>query len=145
MTITPPKLASIPASPLAIGSIRTYGSGMFVYGVLVIVQGPDRWSGPSYATAVAIADPWQWGAVVAVLGAGTVIGSLRGWFTIRNVGLYGCAAWLGIFALSVIDVASTDPHVSYAGAVIYATFGVAMCWVARARERRSSARISPRL
>jgi hypothetical protein len=74
-----------------------------------------------------------------------VVGSLRGRFTIRNVGLYGSAAWLGIVRHVRLDVASTDPHVSYAGAIIYATVGVAMCWVARAREEAIHAGISPRL
>lgn len=138
-------LNSIPASPLAVGTIRTYGTGLFFYGATVFFQNPERWRGPQYATVTNVAAPWVWGAVVGTLGAMVVVGSLLGLFALRNIGLYGGALWIGVFVYSVLDVARQDPHVSYTNGILLATLAVGMCWVARAREGRPNhAGLTPR-
>lgn len=124
----------IPVSRITVGTIRTFGTGMFLFGFVVMAQNPQRWGGPQYASITAVARPFVWGAVMASLGFFTIVGSLTGLFILRNIGLYGCALWLGLFAVGVFDVAHHDPHVSFSGCVPYATLGVAMCLAARARE-----------
>lgn len=145
MMLTGQHLATIPASPLAIATIRTYGTGMFLYGAVVVLQDPRRWSGPAYATATSIAEPWMWGAALAVLGAVTVIGSLLRRFGLRNVGLYGASAWFGLFGVAMLDAARQDIRVSCTGPILYATLITAMCLVARAREGRKRAGVPPSL
>lgn len=138
-------LNSIPASPLAVGTIRTYGTGLVIYGVTVFCQNPDRWGGPQYASINAVAAPWVWGAVVGSLGVLVLVGSLLGLFVLRNIGLYGGALWIGVFVYGVLDVARQDPHVSYTNGILLATLAIGMCWVARAREGRPNhARFTPR-
>lgn len=141
--MTAPYLATIPATPLAIGTIRTYGGGLLVYGIAVIVQNPRRWSGPSYATVNAVAPPWVWGAAIATLGAAVLAGSITHWMLLRNVGIYGGAIWIGMFATAVLDVARHDTHVAYTSSILFATLGVAMCWVAPAKEGRAHAGLPP--
>lgn len=134
--------ATLPATPLAVGSIRTYGAGLLAYGVVIVAQGPLRWSAPVYSTVVAVAPSWVWGVVIGACGALTLTGSFTHQFLLRNVGLYGGALWLALFGLATIDSARTTPRVSYALAVVYFTTSTAMCWAARAREGAPHARLT---
>lgn len=131
-----PRLVSIPVTRISVGVIRVFGTGSLLYGLTVVVQGPQRWSGPSYATATSLAPSWLWGSVIAALGALALAGSLAHLFGVRNVGLYGIAIWLLFFAVTVAIEAARNPHVSAAGAVLYGMVAAAICCVARAREIR---------
>lgn len=133
------QLVTIPATPLAVATIRTYGTGLFLYGSVVMAQDPDRWGGPSYATIRAIAPPDVWGAVIGCLGLLILVGSFTALFAVRNVGIYGAALWLAVLGLAVLNAAANDPHVSLTGPILNGTLATAMCLVARAREVRPDA------
>lgn len=138
-------LATIPATALAVATIRVYGGGFFVYGLATVLQSSERWSSPSYASATALAPPWAWGALVALFGLTTLAGSILRSFAFRNVGLYGIAVWLGMFGVAILDVARRDSHVSYGGPILYGVVCVSICLVARAQEGQARARKPPRL
>lgn len=129
-----PKLASIKASVLAILAIRVYAVGMLLYGITIIVQGPERWSGPAYSTTTVIAKSWQWGTVMTALGAFIALGHFTYRMWLRNVGLYGGGVWLIFFAITIDAQARINPNVSYAGSILYGMLAVHMFILARAKE-----------
>lgn len=133
--ITPPiQLYSLPASPAAVGTIRTYGIGMIAYGLAIVIQGPGRWSASLYAAVTALAPSWVWGACFIAFGCLTLAGSFTYRFLLRNVGLYGSALLLLIFGLSTEGAALRLPSTSFAAGVIYFVLATAICWVARTKE-----------
>lgn len=131
-----PYLATWPASPLAVATVRTYGAGALLYGLTIILQGPERWTGPQFAIATALAPSWAWGAIVACFGALILLGSWSAAFGLRNVGLYGVAVWLLFLAGTIVVAGAEQPRVSVSGAVLYAAVAFALVIVARAREIR---------
>lgn len=130
------RLATWPATPLAVAAVRLYGGAILLYGLVIIAQGPARWSGPAYATATALASPPVWGAIIAVLGVAILAGSITGRFWLRNIGLYGAAVWLGFFAITILLEALTSSRLSLSGVILYGLIAGHLCIVARAREDR---------
>ena len=135
-----PHLSTIPATPLAIGTMRSYGLGLTIYGLVVFGQGARRWSGPLYSTAVSVAPPWVWGLTFATFGLAVLVGSLTYRFRLRNVGLYGSAVLYLYFGVTTEQTALHLPTVSYAAGIVYFMVAAAMCWVAPAREVRRAPR-----
>lgn len=135
-------LAVIPASPAAIGTVRTYGVGFLGYGLIVALQGQQRWSSASLTTANDLVEwlPWPpsltWGWLFAATGVAILAGSLGYHFGLRNTGIYGSAFLIMFLGLTAMYSATQNPSASFAGGFLYVLVGAAICWVARAREVR---------
>lgn len=132
-------LTHLPASILAILTVRDYGMGLLLYGLTIIAQGPHRWSGPQFVTTVNLAPSYAWGAVYATCGALILLGHFTYRFLLRNVGLYAGAVMILGLGLTTFREALRHDHVSFAGAVFCGFVSVAMFIVARAKEERPDA------
>lgn len=132
--VTIPRLTHIPASILAVLTIRDYGTGIFLYGAVIVLQGPQRWSGPQFVTSLEVASSTIWGILFALCGALTLVGHFRYWFLMRNAGLYGAAVMVLMLGLTTFREATRNPDVSFAGAVFCGMVAVAILIVARAKE-----------
>lgn len=137
-----PRLASIPSTILSKLTVRDYGGGIFLYGLVVILQGPQRWSGPQFVTATTITPSYIWGSIFMVCGVLILLGHFRYWFLVRNIGLYGAAIMVLLLGLTTFREAARNDSVSFAGAVFCCMVTAALIIVARSREVRSDAGVS---
>ncbi len=101
---------------------RAAGTWGFIEGCIIILGGPDRWKGASFATAMAIPGaPHSWGAVALILGPLIVVGTFFGWKGARIVGVALCtlAAWSLFFALTFGITAWGNPYAATTAAPTY--------------------------
>lgn len=136
------RLSTRPATILAMLTVRDWGGGFLLYGLVIVLQGPGRWSGPQFVTAVDIAPSFVWGSVFAVLGLLILVGHFNYWFLVRNIGLYGAMVMVICLGLTTLREATRNDHVSFAGAVFCGMVAGALLIVARSREVRPDAGIS---
>lgn len=136
------RLASIPSTILSKLTVRDYGGGIFLYGLVIVLQGPQRWSGPQFVTTTTLASSYTWGAIFAALGLLILAGHFNYWFLVRNVGLYGAALMIGFLGLTTFYEATRNESVSFAGSVFCAMVTGALIVVARSREVRPDAGLS---
>lgn len=134
-----PRLAYIPTTVLSVLTIRDYGAGFVLYGLVIMLQGPERWSGPQFVTTTTLAPSFVWGAIFAACGLLVLAGHFNYWFIVRNIGLYGAAVMLISLGLTILREGTRNPHTSFAGAVLCGFVAVALFIVARAKEERPDA------
>ena len=117
-------------------TMRSYGITMIIYGVIVMVQGGERWNNATYRGAKALADQAWWGIIATLLGVLILVGSLLAIKWLRNIGLYGTGLILCTLSVTILQSATMSPNVSYAGCAILIMVGVNAAIVANSTERR---------
>jgi len=91
-----------------------------ILGLIIIIGGRARFSGPSFASALAYPGaPASWGIVLGVLGIAGLSASLLGGLRITRWALYGMATWALFFAYSFVQTAARDTGAGTTGIVIY--------------------------
>lgn len=133
------------ATPHARFSIWLWSTIGIVYGVLVCIGGPARWSSAVYGTVSMVpGSPYVWGVIIAIAGVFTITGSATLNMRLRDVGLWLFAAWLVFFGAGIAISASRNHAVAYAGTILL--FGIAVqllvFWRMDERIGRASTRSS---
>lgn len=106
---------------LTVFAIRWWAIITMVYGFLVCLGGPVRWSARSYRALNQMpGSPYTWGLVAIVAGLLILVGSVATVRRLRNVGLWIMAAWCTTLGAGFVTAAITDDHVSLGIPVLFA-------------------------
>jgi hypothetical protein len=117
---------------------RLWGATAILYGLLVWVGGPVRWSNPVYRIVnVVPGSPYTWGSVILAAGALIITGSFAGHHRTRVVGLYLMAAWCLIFAGCFFILAVFDKHAPLTGGLFLTAISGHLLLIALADGRPS--------
>jgi len=104
---------------------RWWLSVAVVLGLVIIVGGAIRWTGPAYADALTYPyAPASWGITLCTIGMVGLAGSLFRRLRVVAISLGVLAVWCLFFALSFYTVARTNPTAGTTGIPIY--LGVAV-------------------
>lgn len=104
----------------------------------ILVGGEERWSSPSYETALNYPyAPESWGWVIGAASVAGIVASLMGRLRIVAGSLFLIAVWALFFAWSFLDTAASNPLAATTGIPIYVGLAVA-CLLVGAVHKRSS-------
>ena len=94
-------------------------------GVLILLGGRARWSGPSYVTALMLPGaPASWGVVLLIVGVLTIWGTFRVKLATVMLGCYSIAVWCFFFGMAGLKTAYDNPLAGTTGIPTYAVLGV---------------------
>lgn len=120
--------------------VQTLARGILTIGLLlgalIIVGGKQRWSSPSYETALQYPyAPESWGWVLGTASLAGVLASLVGRLRFVSASLFVIAVWAIFFAWSFLDTATENPLAATTGIPIYAGLAVACALVGQVHWR----------
>lgn len=117
-------------------------------GVLIVIGGRIRWSGPSFTEALTYPGaPSSWGWVAVAIGATGLLGSITGRIRVVAAGLFFLAVWCLFFAYSFTQTAITIPEAATTGPAVYfyATVNCAVLAVAHWQSAQRGLPLDARL
>lgn len=104
---------------------RLLATFSLLQGLNIIVGGPDRWAGRSFAVALLLPGaPPTWGVILFLFGLISMYGSIRGRFTPVVVGSFGSAVWCAFFTLSMGITALSDRLAATTGVFTYGALAI---------------------
>jgi len=110
---------------------RLLATFALVQGVGIFLGGPQRWQSPGLAVAMMVPGaPATWGVILAVLGAITLLGTVKARHRLVANGLMGIATWCTFFTFSLLLTLLRDARVSTTGVPTYLFVTVTCCCVA---------------
>lgn len=107
-----------------------------ILGFLIIVGGQERWSSPSFESAMAYPyAPESWGWVLGGSSLVGLFGSLTTRLRIVSVTLFITAIWSLFFGISFIKTAAGNPFAATTGIPVYLGMAVACIILAEVHWR----------
>lgn len=91
-----------------------------IQGAFIVLGGPARWQGPSFATALLVPGaPASWGVVLCILGVAALAGTFTAHYRTTAAAVFCIGAWAFFFAISVAKTAMGDPNAATTGIFVY--------------------------